>query len=289
MENQPKDSNKKAAPKMTPKSFRQKNWRMMRPFVLIITLIVLFSGFFISPFGHINKVNVLGDQFVPASEVKRGLPIKAGDSMLRIWGHKNKLATQIKNSNQRMKTVAVSTSNFNDVNVYVKEYPVIGYLQVGQGYKPILKSGVITDTTILNPQSGFPILMNFKDGSLLRLTTSQYKNINPSVRASIISITFSPTSSNSQRIILKMVDKNIVYATISTFGDKMNYYPSIASNLKVKSGVDLEVGAYSYPLSQNSSSNVNGQGASISNKTTYQKYQHKSGSNAKKSSTQTSR
>lgn len=43
-----------------------------------------------------------------------------------------------------------------------------------------------------------------------------------------------------------MNDGNTVYATMDTFGSKINYYPGIAAQMPTKGVVDLQYGAYSY-------------------------------------------
>lgn len=106
----------------------------------------------------------------------------------------------------------------------------------------------------MNPKAGFPVLKKFKNPEKLRRTIKQYRRIDPPVRAVMSTISFSPTKSNPDRIFIQMSDGNKVYASISTFGDKMDYYPSINSKLKVKSVINLEVGAYSYPITKKQSS-----------------------------------
>lgn len=48
-----------------------------------------------------------------------------------------------------------------------------------------------------------------------------------------------------------MNDGNQVIASIDTFAEKMQYYPSIVSKMNYTGVVDLEVGAYSYPYGKN--------------------------------------
>lgn len=236
------------------RDFQNKNAKKMWPLVLLITVILLVMIFMISSYSRVQKVTVTGNEIVSDKQIKGFSPVKKGTSLFAVWGKTDKLAQSLKQRSMRMQTVKMKLVNFNQVKIKVEEYPTIGYLYVRGGYQPILKSGVIIKGKVLNPKAGFPVLKKFKNPEKLRRTIKQYRRIDPPVRAVMSTISFSPTKSNPDRIFIQMSDGNKVYASISTFGDKMDYYPSINSKLKVKSVINLEVGAYSYPMTKKQTS-----------------------------------
>ncbi|AEB72957.1 cell division protein FtsQ/DivIB [Lentilactobacillus buchneri] len=236
------------------RDFQNRNVKKMWPLVMPITIILLVMIFMISSYSRVKKVTVSGNEIVSDQQIKAFSPVKKGTSLFAVWGKTDKLAQSLKQRSRRMQSVKMKLVNFNQVKIKVEEYPTIGYLFVHGGYQPILKSGVIIKGKVLNPKAGFPVLKKFQNPKKLRRTIKQYRRISPPVRAVMNTISFSPTKSNPDRIFIQMSDGNKVYASISTFGDKMDYYPSISSKLKVKSVINLEVGAYSYPIPQKQTS-----------------------------------
>ncbi|WP_268913778.1 cell division protein FtsQ/DivIB [Lentilactobacillus sp. SPB1-3] len=241
-------------PKVQLKKFQIRNLKRFSPLIGLLVVVLLVCVFFITPYSRVSRVTITGNEMISATNIKKYTTIQPNNSLLKVWGHKQSLAREIKDKSQRLASVKVSTSNFNDVNIRVKEYPTIGYLYVNHGYQPILKSGVILNNKVLNPTADYPIVKNFKNPKILKRCIAQYKKIQPNVRANIITVNYSPTKLNNDRVVLKMHDKNMVLGTIKTFGNKMNYYPSMAQSLTAKSVIDMQVGAYSYPIAKKKSS-----------------------------------
>ncbi len=235
------------------RDFQIRNVKKMWPLVTLLIVILMVIIFMISSYSRVKSVTVSGNEIVSDQQIKGFSPVKKGTSLFAVWGKTDKLAKSLKDRSMRMQSVKMKLVHFNQVKIAVEEYPTIGYLYVSGGYQPILKSGVIIKGKVLNPKAGFPVLKGFKNPKKLRRTIKQYRKISPPVRAVINTISYSPTKSNPDRIYLQMSDGNKVYASISSFGDKMDYYPSISSKLKVKSVVNLEVGAYSYPITKKQS------------------------------------
>ncbi|WP_283678882.1 cell division protein FtsQ/DivIB [Lentilactobacillus sp. Marseille-Q4993] len=231
------------------KEFQRRNLKRLSPIVFLMIVAILGLVFLLTPISRVQSVEVTGNKVVASSSLLRYTSIKKGNSLMTIWTQRKRLEAEMKSRSQRLENVDIKLSQFNHVKIAVKEYPTIGYLYAHHGYQPILKSGVIINTKILNPKTGFPILRDFKNPSKLKAGISQYKKITPNVRALIVTINYAPKKDNDNRIVLQMHDKNTVYAVLKTFGDKMNYYPSMVQKFKTPRIIDLQVGAYSYPKS----------------------------------------
>lgn len=247
------NSPKKKIKRRLVKDYQIRNFRRMWPFIIIFLMIICAMGFLISPISRVKSIKISGNEIVSIKQIKHYSPVKKGMSLFGVWGKTDKLAGELKDRSQRMQSVKINLVNFNRIHIKVEEYPTIGYLYTDGGYQPILKSGVIIKNKVLNPRDGFPVLKKFKNPKTLRRTIRQYRRINPPVRAAINTVSYSPVKSNRDRVYLQMNDGNKVFASISSFGDKMDYYPSINAKLKVKSIINLEVGAYSYPLTKHES------------------------------------
>lgn len=232
------------------KGYQVRNFKRMWPLILLFVAIICVMIFLISPISKVKSIRITGNEIVSTKQIKRDSPIKKGQPLLGVWGKTNQLAGQLKRQSRRMQSVKISLNHFNRVTIRVEEYPTIGYLYTNGGYQPILKSGVIIKNKVLNPRDGFPILRKFKNPKTLRRTIRQYRRISAPVRAAINTISYSPVKSNRDRVYLQMNDGNKVYASVASFGDKMDYYPSINAKLKTRSIINLEVGAYSYPITK---------------------------------------
>ena len=161
---------KQASGKRLLASYQIRNFKRFWPFLTGVILLIGCMVFLVLPISRVAKVRITGNQIVSKSQLQHYFPVKSGDSMFKVWGKKTKLADQLKKSSQRVESAEVATFNFNNVQVKVSEYPTIGYLYQAGGFQPILKSGVIINKKILNPQAGYPILKNFKDAKILQET-----------------------------------------------------------------------------------------------------------------------
>lgn len=227
--------------------FQIKNLKTFMPLIGLLLVAIGVTAFFITPYSRLNQITITGNKLTSTKKIMQYVPVSKNDSIFSVWRNTAKLEAQMKNQSQRLERVKFKLVNFNNLKITVKEYPTIGYLYTDKGYHTIFKSGAISSGEVLNPQTSYPVLTGFKNQKTIRKTVNQYKLINPSVRAKISSINYAPSKINAERIFIKMNDQNRVYATISSFGDKMEYYPSIKAKLKTVSVINLEVGAYSYP------------------------------------------
>lgn len=228
---------------------QRQNLKIGWPF--IVGLLILIAGlmYLVLPISSIDNVVVRGNRYTSANTIRKKSGV-LGQKTVVILGQTKKVAARVTKDDSRIQSTTVKVTGPQQVMLTVKEYPVIGYLYQNGGYQQILQSGTILDSKVLNPKDGYPVLKKFKKASVLRRVIKQYRKIGPTIRANINSISASPTKTNPDRIFIQMSDGNQVYATIDTFGVKMAYYPSITSKLKAKSVIDMEVGAYSYPISQ---------------------------------------
>ncbi|MCY9807610.1 FtsQ-type POTRA domain-containing protein [Lentilactobacillus senioris] len=230
-------------------AIQRQNLKVGWPFVVFLLLLIGVLTYLVLPISSINDVIVHGNRYTSSTNIRKKSQA-LGQKSLVVFGQTKQIATRITKSDSRIQSVVAKVTGPQQVTLTVKEYPVIGYLYADGGYQQILQSGTILNSKVLNPKDGYPVLKKFKKADVLRRVIKQYRKIGPTIRANINSISSSPTTTNPDRIYIQMSDGNQVYATIDTFGTKMAYYPSITSKLKNKSVIDMEVGAYSYPISQ---------------------------------------
>ncbi|WP_203649095.1 cell division protein FtsQ/DivIB [Secundilactobacillus yichangensis] len=232
-----------------PRLKQQKHRRLAQRMSILIGIfgiLLLISGYYVSPLSHIGKITVDGNHALTDRQVVKVSGIDHGDSIYQVVGKEQKLSQRVKNSNSRVKQISFSIAHFNQLTIRVKEYPTAGFVPANGYYRVALTSGVISKERQKQPTGSYPVYDRFKSPKQLSQMIKQYAKLSKKIQTGISEIQFSPTKADPQRVHLYMNDGNEVYASISTFASKMAYYPSIAAKMSHKGIVNLEVGAYSY-------------------------------------------
>ncbi|CAJ1227335.1 cell division protein DivIB [Levilactobacillus zymae] len=232
-----------------PRLRHQRNRKLARRLTLLLSIFLVVIGlmvYLVSPLSHVQTVRVQGAHALSARQVQRAVGVSTGDSIFKVWGHEKKLQQQALRHNSRLKHATVQFHQPNRVTVRVVEYITAGYVMRQGQYYEVLENGIVSQQSVTQPKSGTPVYGNFKSAKTLHRMILQYAQLSTPIKHSISEIQASPTKTNPQRVHLFMNDGNEVYASLNTFARKMAYYPSIASKMKQKGVVNLEVGAYSY-------------------------------------------
>lgn len=232
-----------------PRLKQQKQRRLAQRMGLLIgifVVILLVSGYFVSPLSHIGQVTVNGNQAMSKKQVLKMTGLQHGDSIYKVIGREQKLAKQIKSDNVRVQQIRFSVKHLNHLTIQLKEYPTAGFVPANGYYRVALTSGVVSNEKQQQPSGNYPVYDKFKSKTQLAKMIRQYAKLSQKIQTGISEIQFSPTKANPGRVHLYMNDGNEVYASLSTFASKMAYYPSIAAKMTHKGIINLEVGAYSY-------------------------------------------
>lgn len=232
-----------------PRLMQQKHRRLAQRMGILIGIfgvILLISGYYVSPLSHIGQINVVGNHALSKQQVVKISGVSHGDSIYRVVGKEQKLSRRAKANSSRVKQIRFSVAHFNHLTIQIKEYPTAGFVPANGYYRVALTSGVISKERQKQPSGSYPVYDKFKSPKQLSKMIQQYAKLSPKIQTGISEIQFSPTKADPQRVHLYMNDGNEVYASISTFASKMAYYPSIAAKMSHKGIVNLEIGAYSY-------------------------------------------
>ena len=228
--------------------------RVIRNFIIIILFLIiciLFCIYFISPFSRVGQINISGNRNVSNSLIMNSGSIDKKSSVLRILCFKNRIEKNIKCNNPCVKKANIYINKLNHLNILITEYSLIGYKKSGNSYYKILSNGAIINKKINRLEGNVPIFESFPN-NYLNLMIKEYMKFPLSIKNSISEIQYKKCSYDPYKIIIFMNSGNEIIGNIKTISDKIIYYPKIAGQLKKKSLIDLEVGAFSYPLSSKS-------------------------------------
>ncbi len=214
---------------------------------LVVLLLILI--YLVSPMSQISSISIKGNGYISQSDIKRELQLDEGDSIFKVIGHKNKINQRVINDDHRVKSLDFKFTGFNHLSVAVSPYKEIGYETRGNKQYLILENGKVTNVAVKNPNdSKMPYIVKFNNQSLLRSMIEKYLKLPKDIRDNVRVISYSPTKVYQDELHVYMRDGNKIIILMHDFNYKMGFYRSIASQLKTKSVINLEVGAYSFPI-----------------------------------------
>ncbi|GEK32645.1 cell division protein FtsQ/DivIB [Kurthia sibirica] len=230
---------------------RRKKRKNIRFFFLlfILALALLTLLYFQLPISHIKTIHVEGDKIQTKEFYIKHSGITEGDS---LWSFDNKRVITSLENEATVKKATVHRSWLNSVDIKLVENRQVALIKDENRYNYVLENG---ETLLLNEpptQFNLPILLNMSDGKVRKQLILQLQKLDPELVQLISQIESTPSAANNQSIRLYMNDGFEVRANYSNLASRLQYYPSIISQLnKEKKGViNLEIGGYynSYKL-----------------------------------------
>ena len=230
-------------PKLKQQRRKKANRRLIFLLLLFFLLIVCII-YFQSPLSRVKTIEVKGNRLFQEEEIKKLSGITNDDNVWKI--NKEKVESKI-NASSEVKDSKVSISLPNTIVIQVEEYKRLTYLAKGTSYIPIIESGkMLKESSTEETPSDAPIIVGFKEGKVLNKMVVELEKLPKEVYNTISEIHYTPKKADSFHINAFMNDGFEVSASLDTFAEKMEHYPSIISQLnpKQKGIIDLEVGSY---------------------------------------------
>lgn len=230
-------------PKLKQQRRRKANRRLI---VLLFLFFALFAiiAYIQSPLSHVRKIVVKGNEFYSSEEIIRETGIT---SQTNIWKVKKEETASKLQRMPEINKAKVSIKWPNSILIAVSEHKRVAYLKKDLSYYPILDNGkVLLSRKITNPPVNAPILLQFKEGTVLTELVAELQKLPEEITNSISEIHYTPSKTDRYHISLFMNEGYEVSATIRDFAEKMAHYPSILSQLdpNKKGIIDLEVGSF---------------------------------------------
>ena len=222
-------------------------WRAVT--ILVPSFLVLFlSIYLLTPLSTLKHIEVTGTVQTTADQVKEASGIQDSDYTISLLLNKDKHAEMVKSDHwiESAKIVYQFPVHFT---IEVKEFEIVAYSVSGDNYYPILSSGSIESTAVnvANlPEKYISVLFN--DEEQIKTLISQLNDVSPEIKKEIQKIELAPSKATSDLLKITMYDSNEILVPLSELGKKLPYYSKIKPQLTVPSGIDMEVGIYSYSL-----------------------------------------
>ena len=222
-------------------------WRAVT--ILIPSFIILFlSIYLLSPLATMKHIEVTGTVQTSADQVREASGIRDSDYTLSLLLNKDKHAEMVK-SNHWIESAKIVYQFPVHFTIEVKEFEIVAYSVSGDNYYPILSSGSIESTAVTPdnlPEKYISVLFN--DEEQIKTLISQLNEVSPEIKQEIEKIELAPSKVTSDLLKITMYDTDEILVPLSELGKKLPYYSKIKPQLTVPSGIDMEVGIYSYSL-----------------------------------------
>jgi len=222
-------------------------WRAVT--ILIPSLLVLiFSIYLLTPFSTLKNIEVTGTVETNADQIKEASGIRDSDYTFSLLLNKDKHAEMIK-SNHWIESASIHYQFPTNFTIQVKEYGIVAYYVSGEDHYPILSSGTVETSPVSLvslPETYMSVLFN--DEQQVKTLIGQLAEVSPEIKQAIKTIELAPTSVTSDLLKIIMYDTDEILVPLSELGKKLPYYSKIKPQLTVPSGIDMEVGIYSYSL-----------------------------------------
>ena len=222
-------------------------WRAVT--ILIPSLLVLFfSIYLLTPYSTLKNIKVTGTVETNADQIKEASGIRDSDYTFGLLLNKDKHAEMIK-SNHWIESASIHYQFPTNFTIQVKEYGIVAYYVSGEDHYPILSSGTVETSPVSLvslPETYMSVLFN--DEQQVKTLIEQLAEVSPEIKQAIKTIELAPTSVTSDLLKITMYDTDEILVPLSELGKKLPYYSKIKPQLTVPSGIDMEVGIYSYSL-----------------------------------------
>ena len=222
-------------------------WRAVT--ILIPSLLVLFfSIYLLTPYSTLKNIQVTGTVETNADQIKEASGIRDSDYTFGLLLNKDKHAEMIK-SNHWIESASIRYQFPTNFTIQVKEYGIVAYYVSGEDHYPILSSGTVETSPVSLvslPETYMSVLFN--DEQQVKTLIEQLAEVSPEIKQAIKTIELAPTSVTSDLLKITMYDTDEILVPLSELGKKLPYYSKIKPQLTVPSGIDMEVGIYSYSL-----------------------------------------
>lgn len=222
-------------------------WRAVT--ILIPSLFVLFfSIYLLTPYSTLKNIEVTGTVETKADQIKEASGIRDSDYTFDLLLNKDKHAEMIK-SNHWIESANIHYQFPINFTIQVKEYGIVAYYVSGEDHYPILSSGTVETSPVSLvslPETYMSVLFN--DEQQVKILIEQLAEVSPETKQAIKTIELAPSSVTSDLLKITMNDTDEILVPLSELGKKLPYYSKIKPQLTVPSGIDMEVGIYSYSL-----------------------------------------
>ena len=228
---------------------RRRSLRRRLGLIMTISILAIAAlGYYISPFANISTVKVVGTTDLPVKEIVKISKIKASDKVFDYLFQQKDLSQKLSRKYPEIQSAQVHLGHVNQLILQINERKTLGYLKDGDSYRKILDNGKLATKSVKWSQvdQDKPVFVGYSKSAPLKEDLKLFDSL-PKTFKDQVKLLSGNTRRDSQ-VILVMKDGNVIIGNISTLKSKVKYYDTIKLKAGKNSLIDLEIGAFSRPL-----------------------------------------
>ena len=228
---------------------RRRSLRRRLGLIMSVSVLAIAGlGYYISPLANISTVKVIGASDLPIKGIVKASKIKASDKVFDYLFQQKDLSQKLSKKYPEIESAQAHLGHVNQLILQINERKTVGYLKDGDDYRKILSNGKLGSTAITwaKVDQDKPIFVGYNKATSLKEDLNLFNSLPKSFQNQVKLL--SGNTRRKSQVILVMKDGNVIIGSTVTLKNKLKYYDEIKVKAGKNSLIDLEIGAFSRPL-----------------------------------------
>lgn len=220
------------------------------PVLVISSLLILLSLYFITPLGSLKNLVVTGNERVSQDEIIKATQIDSRDYTLTTFLNRNQYANNLKKANSWIEKAEISYQFPITFKIQVTEYKILAYEASTGNIYPVISNGTVINQPV--KKEALPenyMRLNLSDKAKVKKLVQELSDVPDSIKNEIQTVDLTPSKATKDLLTLTMRDEHKIIVPLSDIHKKLPYYSRVHPLLTEPSIVDMEAGIFSYSAS----------------------------------------
>ena len=217
------------------------------PVLVISSLLILLSLYFITPLGSLKNLVVTGNERVTQDEIIKATQIDSRDYTLTTFFYRNQYANNLKKANAWIEKAEISYQFPITFKIQVTEYKILAYEASTGNIYPVISNGTVINQPV--KKEALPenyMRFNLSDKAKVKKLVQELSDVPDSIKNEIQTVDLTPSKATKDLLTLTMRDEHKIIVPLSDIHKKLPYYSRVHPLLTEPSIVDMEAGIFSY-------------------------------------------
>lgn len=220
------------------------------PVLVISSLLILLSLYFITPLGSLKNLVVTGNERVTQDEIIKATQIDSRDYTITTFLNRNQYANNLKKANSWIEKAEISYQFPITFKIQVTEYKILAYEASTGNIYPVISNGTVINQPV--KKEALPenyMRLNLSDKAKVKKLMQELSDVPDSIKNEIQTVDLTPSKATKDLLTLTMRDEHKIIVPLSDIHKKLPYYSRVHPLLTEPSIVDMEAGIFSYSAS----------------------------------------
>ena len=220
------------------------------PVLVISSLLILLSLYFITPLGILKNIVVTGNERVTQDEIIKATQIDSRDYTLTTFLNRNQYANNLKKANAWIEKAEISYQFPITFKIQVTEFKILAYEASTGNIYPVISNGTVINQPVKKetlPENY--MRLNLSDKAKVKKLMQELSDVPDSIKNEIQTVDLTPSKATKDLLTLTMRDEHKIIVPLSDIHKKLPYYSRVHPLLTEPSIVDMEAGIFSYSAS----------------------------------------